>query len=149
MGPQFDLKPESAADLGVHFEPKPRQRSNSNSSTSSQSKREGQKDIVYDFSDAFKAMVGRANGTWRDCWKWIMEYADAQNLRIGTRKIRCDAVLKSAFDREESSVSGVSRLIWKHLIGSIEKDKDGKVKKLKYTRQNGEDSLVKKVEKRR
>ena len=97
-----------------------------------QSTREADKDNEYEFSMEFKEMIGKQRGTWRQCWEWITNYAKQNNLRIGNRKIKCDHVLKKAFNRDESSVSGVSRLIWKHLIGAVELDKDGNFKKLVY-----------------
>ena len=97
-----------------------------------QSTREADKDNEYEFSMEFKEMIGKQRGTWRQCWEWITNYAKQNDLRIGNRKIKCDHVLKKAFNRDESSVSGVSRLIWKHLIGAVELDKDGNFKKLVY-----------------
>eukprot|EP01083_Nonionella_stella_P271435 919728_1 len=101
-------------------------------SSSAQSKRENQKDIIYEFSPAFKEIMNRDRGTWRECWNWIVEYTTVNNLRISNRKIRCDNQLKKAFHREESSVTGVSRLIWKQLIGAVELDENGNFKKLVY-----------------
>eukprot|EP00484_Ammonia_sp_Unknown_P030485 CAMPEP_0197038780 /NCGR_PEP_ID=MMETSP1384-20130603/15667_1 /TAXON_ID=29189 /ORGANISM="Ammonia sp." /LENGTH=557 /DNA_ID=CAMNT_0042469267 /DNA_START=59 /DNA_END=1732 /DNA_ORIENTATION=- len=97
-----------------------------------QSTREADKDTEYEFSEEFKEMMGRQRGTWRQCWDWITNYATRHHLRAGNRKIHCDAVLKKAFNRDESSVSGVSRLIWKHLIGAVEVDEHGNFKKLVY-----------------
>ena len=100
---------------------------------SSQSTRESDKDTVYPLSPRFQEMMGRQEGSWRLCWDWIMDHAKANQLRVGNRKIRCDEVLQKVFERQETSVSGVSRLIWKELVGAIDVDaKTGKFKKLVY-----------------
>jgi len=97
-----------------------------------QSTREGDKDTVYPLDEHFRRLMGRQRGSWRTCWEWIIDHCDRHKLRIGNRKIRCDALLKSVFDREESSVSGLSRLIWKHLVGAIPTDANGQFTKLIY-----------------
>jgi len=97
-----------------------------------QSTREGDKDTIYELDVQFQEMMGRPRASWRECWEWIMDHCDRQNLRVGNRKIRCDALLKSVFDREESSVSGMSRLIWKFLKGAIPTDANGQFTKLVY-----------------
>ena len=104
---------------------------------SAQSTRESDKDTVYPLSSEFQEIMGRERASWRQCWKWTMDHAKEHNLREGNRKIRCDAVLQKVFSREESSVSGVSRLIWKHLIGAMDLDENGRFKKLVYKKRKG------------
>lgn len=64
-----------------------------------------------------------------------MDHCQKHGLREGNnRKIQCDDVLKKLFARDETSVSGVSRILWKHLVGAMDTDENGNIKKLVYKR---------------
>mmetsp|Transcript_92048 Transcript_92048/g.112713 ORF Transcript_92048/g.112713 Transcript_92048/m.112713 type:complete len:343 (+) Transcript_92048:38-1066(+) len=81
------------------------------------------KNMKYIFSDILCNIMNKNEGNWLMVWDFIMNYVDKNNLRMGTRKVKCDDLLKKLFNnKDDVTMTTISRNIWKHLYINIKRD---------------------------